>query len=128
MGFCVISRDVKLAVIWLYELDLLDLDNILQSCGFSLRTFYRILKLWRETGDVVKPNTNHCGCPHILDHKDVHYLLCLVADNPDYFLDELLHLLKTNRFISIHYSAIHNVLERANVSQKKTQTDRYREK
>jgi transposase len=119
MGFRIISRDVKLAAIRLYELDLLDLDNILHSCGFSLRTFYRILKLWRETGDVVKPNTNRRGRPRILDHEDVQYLLCLVADNPDYFLDELLHLLKTNRFISIHYSAIHDVLERAGVSRKK---------
>ena len=125
MGFHITSHDIKLAAIQLYELDLLDLDNILQSCGFSLRTFYCILKLWCETGDVVKLNTNHHGHPCILDHEDVHYLLYLVADNPNYFLDELLHLLKTNHFISIHYSAIHDVPERANVSRKKTQTDCY---
>ena len=42
-----------------------------------------------------------------------------MADNPDYFLDELLHLLKTNQFISVHYTAVHCFLEHANVSHKK---------
>jgi len=115
MGLHVISHDVKLTVIRLYELDLLDLE---QSYSFSLRTFYHILKLWHKTGDVVKLNTNHFSHPCILDHEDVHCLMCLVADNPDNFLGKLLHLLKTICFISIHYSAIHNVLERANVSHR----------
>ena len=47
MGFHHISRDVKLAAIRLYQLDLLSLEDILQSVGFSERTFYRILALWR---------------------------------------------------------------------------------
>ena len=55
MGYHHISWDVKIATIRLYEHNLLDLDDILHSCGFSMSTFYRILKVWRETGDVVKP-------------------------------------------------------------------------
>ena len=47
------------------------------------------------------------------------YLLRLVRQNPDYFLDELLHLLQTNRFISVHYVTVHRELERAGVSYKK---------
>ena len=43
------------------------------------------------------------------------YLLHLV----NYFLDELLYLLKTNHFISVHYITIHYVLERAKISHKK---------
>jgi transposase len=119
MGFRHISRDVKLAAIRLYERDLLELDDIRDCCGLSLRTFYRILKLWRETGDVIKPKKPLRGRPRILDYDDVQYLLCLVRDNPDYFLDELLHLLKTNRFISIHFMTIHRELERADISHKK---------
>jgi transposase len=119
MGFQHISRDVKLAAIRLYERDLLELDDIHDCCGMSLRTFYRILKLWRETGDVVKPKKTLRGRPRILDHDVIQYLLCLVQDNPDYFLDELLHLLKTNCFVSIHYMTIHRELERADISHKK---------
>ena len=55
----------------------------------------------------------------ILDQEDLTYLLDLIHDNPDYFLDELLRLLKTNRFISVHYMTIFYELERLNVSRKK---------
>jgi transposase len=120
MSYRHISQDVKIAAIRLYEHNLLDLDDILHSCGFSMSTFYRILKLWCETGDVVKLVNMHLrGCPRLLDHDDVQYLLCLVQDNPNYFLDELLHLLKTNRFISVHYTAIHRVLKHTDISHKK---------
>jgi transposase len=55
----------------------------------------------------------------MLDYNDVEYLLCLVDQSPDYFLDELLYLLKTNRFISVDYITIHRALERAGMSHKK---------
>jgi hypothetical protein len=42
-----------------------------------------------------------------------------VKQNPDYFLDELMHVLKTNRFISIHFTSIFRELERACLSYKK---------
>ena len=113
MGFCHISWDVKIAAIRLYEQDLL------HSCGFSLSTFYCVLKLWHETGDVIKPSTKLHGQPCILDHDDLQYLLCLVHDNPDYFLNELLHLFKTNQFISVHYTSIHHMLECVDISPKK---------
>jgi hypothetical protein len=121
MGFQHISHDVKIAAIQLHEQDLLELDDILQCCSFSARTFYHILKLWCKMGDVVNPKAFVSGHIHILDHEDVQYLLCLVADNPNYFLDRLLHLLKKNQFILVHYTAVHHVLECANISRKKTQ-------
>jgi transposase len=114
-----ISRDVKIAAIRLYEQELLALDDILDCCGFSERTWYRILKLWRETGDVVPPNCSLRGRLRTLDHNDVQYLCQLVRQNPDYFLDELLYLLKTNRFISVNYITIHRELQRSGVSHKK---------
>jgi hypothetical protein len=44
-----------------------------------------------------------------------------VENNPNYFLDELLHLLETNWFISVHYTSIHRALKQAGVSCKKLQ-------
>ena len=61
MGNRKISHDVKIAAIWLYEWQLLHLDDILDCCGFSERTFYRILKLWQETGDVINPSRSLRG-------------------------------------------------------------------
>ncbi|KAA1466970.1 hypothetical protein DENSPDRAFT_762824, partial [Dentipellis sp. KUC8613] len=119
MGFRKISRDVKLAAIRIWQRNLLTLDQILDCLDFSERTWYRVLKLWRETGDVIRPSLSLRGRLHVLDHDDVHYILELVRDNPDYFLDELLYLLDTNRFISVHFITIHRELERAGVSRKK---------
>ncbi|KAF8185981.1 hypothetical protein BJ912DRAFT_852517 [Pholiota molesta] len=119
MVFRIISRDVKIAAIRLYERELLDTDNILDCCGFSRSTWFRILKLWRETGDVVPEAQSIRGRVRHLDQEDISYLLKLIADNPDYFLDKLLHLLETNRFISVHFTTIFRELERLNVSRKK---------
>ena len=53
MGYRFISRDVKIAAVRLYERGLLDLEEILDCCGFAHRTWFCVLKLWHETGDVV---------------------------------------------------------------------------
>ena len=118
MGFRHISHDVKLAAIRLHKLNLLTLEDILQCLGFSEWTFYQILALWHKTGDVVKPKKTCLGRPWPLDYDDLQYLLILVRDNPDYFLDELLDL-KINHFISVHFATIHQELEWAGVSCQK---------
>jgi hypothetical protein len=43
----------------------------------------------------------------------------LVNHRPDWFLNELLGLLKQNRFISVHYTTIHRELVHAGISIKK---------
>src|SRR6266487_2241903 len=101
-----IGRDVKIAAIRLFECNLLELDDILDCCGFSERTWYHILKLWRQTGDVVNLDTSLCGRLRNFNHEDVDYLVQLIHENPDYFLDELLHLLKTNRFIAANFVTV----------------------
>ena len=114
-----ISRDVKMAALKLYERELLPLDTILDCLSLSRSTFFRIKALWRDTGNVIRHTTGIRGRIRTLDYNDVEYLLCLVKSNPDYFLDELLNLLRTNRFISVHYITVHRALERAGVSRKK---------
>ncbi|KAG2754235.1 hypothetical protein P692DRAFT_201666478, partial [Suillus brevipes Sb2] len=46
-----IGRDVKIAAMKLYEDAHMSKDNIIHCVGFSESTFWRTLKLWRETGD-----------------------------------------------------------------------------
>jgi len=114
-----ISADCKLAAIRLHESGLLPLETILDCCRFSRRTWFRVLKLWRETGHVVRLAEIRRGRPRILDTEDIQYLLRLVRNNPDYFLDEMLNLLRTNRFISVHFTTIFRELKRAGMSRKK---------
>ena len=119
MSNCRISHNVKLAAIKLHEHGLLQLQDILECCDFSKHTFHRILKLWCEIGNVVNHTPNLCGWPCLLDHDDLDYLLNLVCTKPDYFLDELLSLVKNNRFISVHFMTIFQELEHAGMSWKK---------
>lgn len=114
-----ISRDIKISAIHLYKRNLLPLHDILDCCSFSKWTWYRIMHLWNTTGNVLPPRASLHGCVHNLDRDDLGYLLVLVRQNPDYFLDELLHPLETNRFISVHYVTIHRELEQAGISSKK---------
>ncbi|KAJ7265184.1 hypothetical protein C8J57DRAFT_952801, partial [Mycena rebaudengoi] len=113
-----ISRDVKIAALNLYEHGHLSVKEILACVGFSRRTFYRILNLRCTTGNVVKERTAHSGQHRILHYNDIDYLLRLVRHQPDWFLSELLSLLRHNRFISVHYTTIHRELQRAGMSTK----------
>jgi transposase len=114
-----ISRDLKLAAVRLYERSLLELSDILDCLQISRATFFRVLALWRTTGDVVVESQSLRGKVRFLHSEDIRYLCALIDRNPQYFLDELLHLLKTNRFISLHYTTIHKQLCRAGLSCKR---------
>jgi len=119
MGNRKISADLKLAAIKLYENYHFSLDNITDCVGFSERTFWRIWKRYKETGSIEPPVCNTRGQPRALHTEDLYYLLSLVRMCPNWFLDELLDLLKTNRFISVHYTTIHRELVQAGISLKK---------
>ena len=120
MPFCKISCDLKLAAIRPYECEILPLWDILDIMYLSQRTFFHILKLWHKTGNVITHKYgNLAGWPQILSFNNIHYVLQLVCLHPDWFLDELFELLKTNCFISIHYVTIHQELKRVGVLYKK---------
>jgi transposase len=116
---CKISPDVKITAIRLHERGHVRLHDILDCVGFSRRTFYRICKLYRETGDVVRPRSESFGRPRSLNLEGLRYLTELVHHRPDWFLDELTGLMEQNRFISVHYTMIHRELMRAGISLKK---------
>ena len=103
----------------LFEQDLPTLDQILDCVGFLESTFWHTLWLWRETGDVVNHPTGSPGCPHALHFDNINYLIWLVNHCPTWFLDELLNLLKSNRFITTHFTTIHRELVHAGISLKK---------
>ncbi|KAF8483528.1 hypothetical protein DFH94DRAFT_792356 [Russula ochroleuca] len=119
MPYRQISRDVKLAAIRLHEQALLPLPDILDCLRISRATFYRILQLWRTTGDVVRHSSGIQGRPQSMNLDNIDYLKHLISHHADWFLDELQYLLATNRFISVHFTTIHRELGRAQVSTKK---------
>ena len=114
-----ISCDVKIAAMNLYEWNLLSLEQILDCVRFSESTFWHTLRLWIETGDVVNHPTGSPGRPRALHFDDINYLIWLVNHRPTWFLDELLSLLESNRFITTHFTTIHRELVHARISLKK---------
>ena len=92
-----IVPDVKIAVMNLYNRNLLSLEQILDCVEFLESTFWCTLKLWRETGDVINHPIGLPGQPHALHLDDVNYLIWLINHHPTWFLDMLLDLL-----VSIH--------------------------
>jgi hypothetical protein len=97
------SRDLKLAAIRLYEQGLLPFADIIDCLQISRRTFHCVLELWHSTGDVVRHTSGVHGRPRLLHFDDIDYLKRIINGCPDWFLDELLFLLKTNCFISVNY-------------------------
>ncbi|KDR68889.1 hypothetical protein GALMADRAFT_45053, partial [Galerina marginata CBS 339.88] len=80
MGYCKTSCDVKIATVRLYERGLLDLEDILNCCGFARRTWYRVLKLWRETGDVIPEAQSPRGRVRTLHREDLDYLQNIMSN------------------------------------------------
>ena len=54
MLFRKISKDVKVAVMHMYNAELLPLGTILDFLKISWRTLFHVCTLWIETGDVVQ--------------------------------------------------------------------------
>ena len=119
MVFRYISPEIKRAAIRIYENHLMDLDDILACLDISESTFFRALRLYRETGNVEHLKSTTRGRPRKLHFDDLTYITALINHRPDWFLDELLGLLDTNRFIAVHFSTIYRELERSGVSLKK---------
>ncbi|KAG1816510.1 uncharacterized protein BJ212DRAFT_1271651, partial [Suillus subaureus] len=84
-----ISCGIKLTAVGLHEQNILSLEQILACVGFSESTFWQLIKLWCEPGDVIGHNYGPPGHPQVLTFNDVNYLLQLVNHCPNLFLIEL---------------------------------------
>ncbi|KAG2367400.1 hypothetical protein BDR07DRAFT_1393791, partial [Suillus spraguei] len=72
---------------------LLSLCNILDSCGFSESTWFRILKLWRKTSNIMNHRPTLCGRLHALDHEDINCkILTIFWTNSHTSLQQSIHI------------------------------------
>jgi transposase len=115
-----ITEGVKLTAVLMYESGKMDLDDeILPLTDISRSTFFCCLSRYRMTGRVVNEPSTKQGRPRILVHEDIVWLLKIVENNPDTFLNEFDHLLRTNRFVALHYSTICRTLLSLGISRKR---------
>ena len=78
MGYEFMSKLQPFSSMDLYEHNLIPFHLILDCCDFSEWTWYQVLQLYCETGDVINPKPSLCVHIHLLDIDDLQYLLCLV--------------------------------------------------
>ena len=113
------SPNIKHATIRIYENGLMDLPDILDCLDMSESTFFHAWQLYQKTGNIKRPKSTTHGRPQKLHFNDLMYMIALINHCPDWFLDELLGLLDTNRFISVHFTMIYHELKCSRVSLKK---------
>jgi hypothetical protein len=63
MPFRKLSRDLKLAAIYMHELGILTVAQIIDCLQISHRMFYRVQEFWNTTGDVIQHTNGVCGRP-----------------------------------------------------------------
>ena len=119
MVFHFISPNIKRAAIRIYKNGLMDLPDILDCLDMSESTFFCALRLYWETGNVEHPRSTTRSRPRKLHFDNLTYMIALINHRPDWFLDELLGLLDTNRFILVHFTMIYCELKCSGVSLKK---------
>ncbi len=65
-----LSADLRNCLIYMHITSLLDAKTISQLTGVSLRTVYRVLSIWRATGEVKPEAQGKQGRPRTLDFAD----------------------------------------------------------
>ncbi|KAJ7584277.1 hypothetical protein C8J56DRAFT_1005027 [Mycena floridula] len=97
MGFRKISDDLKRTVVFLKNRGRDTPLEICDATGIHIRTYYRVLKQFRCTGDVLRPPAVGRGRPRRLLEADAAYLVRLSKHNCTLFLDEYQHRIDVKR-------------------------------
>lgn len=72
-----LSADLRNCIIYMHITSLLDAKLISQLTGIPLRTVYRILSVWKATGEVKPEAQGKQGRPRTLDFADTQVSMVL---------------------------------------------------
>ncbi|KIJ56997.1 hypothetical protein M422DRAFT_80294, partial [Sphaerobolus stellatus SS14] len=95
--------------------------QISQELDISLRVVERILQLWNEIGSVVCNPKEYSkrGRPMVLNEMACNYMMHLVDNDPDLYLDEIALELTETLGVTPALSTVHRTLEMLGYSTKK---------
>ncbi|KAL4247973.1 Homedomain-like superfamily protein, partial [Pleurotus pulmonarius] len=91
--------------------------QISKHTGISTRTIYRILEKWRHLRTVTLGSTA-VGRPRELTHYDFDFIEGLVEQQPDIYLSEIRHALRSVLDLDVSLSTISRSLLRRGLSRK----------
>ncbi|KDQ51314.1 hypothetical protein JAAARDRAFT_113397, partial [Jaapia argillacea MUCL 33604] len=87
------------------------------SLDMPLRVVQRVLKMWREIGEVCKDRTR-LGRSPLMTTDAVRLMLGLLEHTPDIFLDEIQEQLEEQHGVQVSLSTIWRTLKRLGISSK----------
>lgn len=77
------SEDLRAVLIFMHDNRLLDARMINELTGIPIRTVYRVLSTWRNTGEVKPAPEGKQGRPRALDYGDTKVSTVRKVDNKD---------------------------------------------
>ncbi|KLO04994.1 Homeodomain-like protein [Schizopora paradoxa] len=107
-----LSADLRNCIIYMHITSLLDAKMISQLIGIPLRTVYRILSVWKATGEVKPEAQGKQGRPRTLDFADTQFLMSSVTLESDRYLDELRDMLEERCGVRVSEATIWRTLNR----------------
>ncbi|KAF8500583.1 hypothetical protein JB92DRAFT_2656744, partial [Gautieria morchelliformis] len=95
--------------------------QIAENLDMSIRVVQRTLHIWQEIGNVVKDPRTYAkrGKACLLDSGSVEFILALLEQQPDIYLDDIAEELLAQRNVSVSLSTIQRTLELLGVTSKK---------
>ena len=112
------SEDLRLSAVRYYEREHVTQEEVSTQYGFSLSSFRRYWKQYKETGSV-SPILGAGGRPSAVDQKGVARIKALLINHADATLDELCKHYNRHRKRIIGRSVMHRMLSKLNVKRKK---------
>lgn len=117
-----ISEDLRQRIVAVYEDGQLSYSQVAERFRVSVRSVIRVVKQFRETGNVSpKPPSN--GSQPILDDADIQYLKDTLDSQSDVTQDELKEGLKTATGTQVSQPTICRTLVRERLTRKKKRNE-----
>ncbi|KLO06298.1 hypothetical protein SCHPADRAFT_811868, partial [Schizopora paradoxa] len=112
------SADLRNCLIYMHITSCLSAKMISDLTGIPLRTVYRVLSVWKATGEVKPEAQGKQGRPRALDFADTQFLVGAVTGDNDRYLDELRDMLEERCGVRVSEATIWRTLHRAGFRMK----------
>ncbi|KAJ7194135.1 hypothetical protein GGX14DRAFT_378286 [Mycena pura] len=119
------SKDLKKRVIYQSFVLHKSNENITIDLNMPLRVVQRVQQTWAEFGEVCR-DRRHKGRPPLLSTQNTKFMLALIDQTPDIYLDEIQEYLYIQHDVDVSLATISRTLHRLGYGSKKVRSLRFR--
>lgn len=113
-----ISDDLKQRIVKWYLEDKMTMQDISTTATCSIGLVSKVLRNYRQYGQVNDPYSRRTGRPSYLNADDLHFLETLITANPSLYLDEIQHKLAAVRNVHISIATVCRALATLDLTRK----------